>query len=109
MSHRALIKSVFDKTRSSYTIREIAEITSLPYTTCQKRMSDLYQDGVIIPTGTKEENGNDNSVYSKNPVPAALQNRRKSKIELLELSVRKSVDERTAEAIFDEYNRLKNL
>ena len=105
--HRELIQKVFEETTQAFTTRNIADITGLSYNSCQKRISELDKATIIFVSGEKEESGNMNSLYKFNKVPSIFDKKKMTKFELMKLAIKKSLLPHEAEAIFNEYERMK--
>lgn len=107
ISHKKLIKKVFEETNDKYTIREMATIVNLPYTSTQKRISDLFKDGLIKIDGTKEENEQLNSIYVIERNPKMFSQAKRTNIELLKQAMHKKLPPALEKAVLKEFNRLK--
>ena len=109
LSHREIIFKHFNNTNGSYTIREVSKALKWDYTRCQKRMTDLFNSDLLKIIGTKEENGNPNSIYTINRMPNLFRYGKKSKYQLLKEAVEKCTELHVRDAIFDEFNRMNKL
>lgn len=107
LSHKETIFKLFNDTNRSYTIREVAKSLKWDYTRVQKRITDLVSSSLLNVIGSKEENGQLNSVYSINRMPEMFRKKRVTKLDLLKQSMRKCLDSGTYDAVIDEFNRMK--
>ncbi len=109
ISHIQQIFNLFNETNCSYTIREVATVLKWDYTRCQKRITDLFKIDLLKIDGSKEEDGNPNSVYAINRTPQIFKKKRSTRIETLKSVMDKYLDSGTYAAIMEEYERMLKL
>ena len=81
-SIKSKIKELF-KDRDVYlTARETASRLGLNKESTRKRMSDLEKEGFLEVYGSKQENGNDNSIYTKSSNQLSIPMKRKSRLDI---------------------------
>lgn len=108
LSHRELIKKIFQGTNGKYTSREIARLTGYSLEEVKKRISEINASGYIYVIGQKEELENSVSIYHINREPELFQRKKKTKLSLLRSAIKKSVNHHVSGAILEEYDRLLN-
>lgn len=101
---RKYIVAFFEDNRKEYTIRELSKELGLTYKQLQPRVSELSTDRILIESRSKEESGVYNSVYTLNKDSNAV--KKLTRLQTLESCIKKSVDEKTYNAIMDEFKRL---
>lgn len=109
LSHKEIIFKHFNNTNGSYTIREVSKALKWDYTRCQKRMTDLYNSDLLKITGSKDEDGNPNSIYTINRVPQIFRKTKNTRIEILKKVLDKYLDSGTYDAIMEEFERVIKL
>lgn len=81
-SIKSKIKELFRDRDVFLTARETATRLGLNKESTRKRMSDLEKEGFLEVYGSKQENGNDNSIYTKSSNQLSIPMKRKSRLDI---------------------------
>lgn len=81
-SIKSKIKELFKDRDVFLTARETASRLGLNKESTRKRMSDLEKEGFLEVYGSKQENGNDNSIYTKSSNQLSIPMKRKSRLDI---------------------------
>ena len=109
-SHKEKIKTLFLKDGVMFTTREVQNLTGLNYSSAQKRISDLLNEGFLVYSGNKEEYGNSVSIWSRSTNQLSIiPQKKKSRFEILKDVLKDKLSEEQIKSITEHFNSLLSL